>query len=210
MLFQITIFRTHRWSRWLNYFWGISYKIFSYFVHISPFHVCGEETNRSIHKGVYVSSKKNVLRDFLGGPVVKTLPSNSGGVGSIPGQGTKIPQASWPKNQNTKQKQYCNKFNKDLKKNGPHQKRFFFLMFQISLNTNFLTSRHTFAKSQLFSQMLKTSRGGPTGWSSGTGVISTVLEIRKTVVWGSGGDFLGCRNVLGLDGVWVTWVPTLA
>ena len=29
--------------------------------------------------------------------------------GSIPGQGTKIPHASWPKNQNIKQKQYYNK-----------------------------------------------------------------------------------------------------
>ena len=34
---------------------------------------------------------------------------------SIPGCGTKIPYASWPKNQNTKYKQYCNKFNKDYK-----------------------------------------------------------------------------------------------
>ena len=35
--------------------------------------------------------------DFPGGPVVKTLPSSAGGVGLIPGQGAKIPQASWPK-----------------------------------------------------------------------------------------------------------------
>ena len=32
-----------------------------------------------------------IIRDFLGSPVVKTLPSNAGGPGSIPGQGTKIP-----------------------------------------------------------------------------------------------------------------------
>ena len=32
--------------------------------------------------------------------MVKTSPSNTGGVGSIPGQGAKIPHASWPKNQN--------------------------------------------------------------------------------------------------------------
>ena len=31
--------------------------------------------------------------DFPSGPVVKTLPSNAGGVGSIPGWGTKIPHA---------------------------------------------------------------------------------------------------------------------
>ena len=62
-----------------------------------------------------------MLWDFPGGPVVKTLPSNAGGAGLIPGWGAKIPRASWPKNQNIKQKQYCNKFNKDFK-NGPHQK----------------------------------------------------------------------------------------
>ena len=66
---------------------------------------------------------KTTMRDFPGGPVVKISPSNAGGVGSIPGWGAKIPHASWPKNQNIKQKQYCNKFNKDLKKNGPHQKK---------------------------------------------------------------------------------------
>ena len=30
---------------------------------------------------------------FLGSPVVKTLPSSAGGIGSIPGRGTKIPHA---------------------------------------------------------------------------------------------------------------------
>ena len=62
------------------------------------------------------------MRDFPGGPVVKTLPSNAGTTGLIPGQGAKIPHASRPRNQNIKQTQYCNKFNKDFK-NGPHQKR---------------------------------------------------------------------------------------
>ena len=42
--------------------------------------------------------------DFPGGPVVNTLPFNAGGVGSIPGQGTKIPQATWHS-----QKQYTTK-----------------------------------------------------------------------------------------------------
>ena len=46
-----------------------------------------------------------LFRDFPGRPVIKTLPSNAGGVGSIPGQEAKIPHASWPKNQNIKQKQ---------------------------------------------------------------------------------------------------------
>ena len=38
-------------------------------------------------------------RDFPGGPVIKTLPSNTGDAGSIPGCGMKIPHSSWPKNQ---------------------------------------------------------------------------------------------------------------
>ena len=66
------------------------------------------------------------MRDFPGGPVVKTSPSSAGGACLIPGWGAKILHASWPKNQNIKkekQKQHCNKFNKDLKKNGPHQKK---------------------------------------------------------------------------------------
>ena len=57
---------------------------------------------------------KFLTRDFPGGPVVKTSPSNAGGAGSIRGWGAKIPHASGPKNQNIKQKQYCNKFNKDF------------------------------------------------------------------------------------------------
>ena len=36
------------------------------------------------------------VKEFPGGPVVKTLPSNAGGASLIPGQGTKIPYASWP------------------------------------------------------------------------------------------------------------------
>ena len=54
--------------------------------------------------------------------MVETSPSNAGGAGSIPGWRAKIPHASRPKNQNIKQKQYCNKFNKNFK-NGPHQKK---------------------------------------------------------------------------------------
>ena len=73
---------------------------------------------------LFLMDKTVMIQDFPGGPVVKTLPSNAGGAGSIPGWGAKIPHASWPKNQNRKQKRYCNKFNKDFK-NGPHQKRTF-------------------------------------------------------------------------------------
>ena len=55
-------------------------------------------------------------REFHGSLLVKTSLSNAGGVGSIPGQEAKIPHALQPKSQNIKQKQYCNKFNKDFKK----------------------------------------------------------------------------------------------
>ena len=34
---------------------------------------------------------KPLFQAFPGGPVVKTPPSTAGGMGSIPGQGTKIP-----------------------------------------------------------------------------------------------------------------------
>ena len=54
--------------------------------------------------------------------MVKTLPSNAGNTDSIPGWGSEIPHASWTKNQNVKQKEYCNKFNEDFK-TGPHQNR---------------------------------------------------------------------------------------
>ena len=58
--------------------------------------------------------QKSRHRDFPGGAMVKTVPSNAGAAGSIPDGGTKIPHASLLKNQNEKQKQYCNKFNKQL------------------------------------------------------------------------------------------------
>ena len=45
-----------------------------------------------------------VFGDFPGGPVVKTLPSNAGGMDSIPDWGAKIPHALQPKNQHIKQK----------------------------------------------------------------------------------------------------------
>ena len=58
-----------------------------------------------------------------GCPVFKASLSNPERVGSIPGQKAKIPQASQPKNQNIKQKQNCNKFNKDFKKWSTSKKK---------------------------------------------------------------------------------------
>ena len=52
--------------------------------------------------------------DFPGGLMGKTWPSNAGSIGFTPGQGAKTSHVSWPKNQNIKQKQYCNKFKKDF------------------------------------------------------------------------------------------------
>ena len=63
-----------------------------------------------------------ISKDFPGSPVVKTLSSSAEGIGLIPGQGAKISHSSQPKNQNIKQKQCCNKFNKDFK-NGPHPEK---------------------------------------------------------------------------------------
>ena len=54
--------------------------------------------------------------DFSGSPVAKTSPSSAGAVDSITGQGAKTSRAcaSWPRNQNAKQKHYCNRFNKNF------------------------------------------------------------------------------------------------
>ena len=53
--------------------------------------------------------------------MVKTSPSTTGDVGSIPGWEPRSHMHCGQKKQNIKQKQYCNKFNKDFK-NCPHQK----------------------------------------------------------------------------------------
>jgi len=45
---------------------------------------------------------RNCKGDFPGGPLVKILPSNAGGVGSISGCGAKIPHSSWQKKQKQK------------------------------------------------------------------------------------------------------------
>ena len=61
------------------------------------------------------------MKNIVPGPSLavqwlKSLPSSPGDVSSIPGWGAKIPHVWWPKKQNMKQKQYCNRFNKDSKK----------------------------------------------------------------------------------------------
>ena len=54
--------------------------------------------------------------------MVKTSPSNAGNVGWIPNWRLNMPQGLHSKPKTEKQKQRCNKFNKDLK-NGPHQEK---------------------------------------------------------------------------------------
>ena len=56
--------------------------------------------------------------DIPGSPGVETS-SSAEGVGLILDGGVKIPHASWPKDQDTKKRYYCNKFN-NVFKNGPH------------------------------------------------------------------------------------------
>ena len=61
-------------------------------------------------------------RNFPGSPVVKTSPSSVGAQDqSLVGE-LRFPHAPGPKNQNIKQKLYCNKFNKDFK-NEPRPKK---------------------------------------------------------------------------------------
>ena len=62
---------------------------------------------------------RNTLTNKLGASLaVQGLrpPSSAGVANSIPGWGANTPHDWWPENQNIKQKQYCNKLNKDLKK----------------------------------------------------------------------------------------------
>ena len=52
----------------------------------------------STYKGREGNTQKCPMRDFPGGPLIKTSPSNAGGAGSISGQRTRIPHASQRKN----------------------------------------------------------------------------------------------------------------
>ena len=67
-------------------------------------------------------SLRKWIGDLPGDPAVKTSPSNVGDLNLIRGQGAKIPHDLQPKKQDIKQKQYCNKFNKDFK-NDTHAKK---------------------------------------------------------------------------------------
>ena len=66
---------------------------------------------KSMNQWVLVNFKS--CWDFPVGPVVKPSLSNAEGPGLIPGWEASFSLALWPKHQDTKQ--YCNKFNKDVK-----------------------------------------------------------------------------------------------
>ena len=51
--------------------------------------------NQKLSTNVFiVMSIKNIYTDLPGGLVIRTLPSNAGGTGSIPGPGAMIPHVS--------------------------------------------------------------------------------------------------------------------
>ena len=71
-----------------------------------------------------LDSSLQLLRNFASRTclvVGKTWPANAGGAGSIPGQGTKIPHALWPKDHNRKLKNIATNSIKVLKM--VHQKK---------------------------------------------------------------------------------------
>ena len=76
------------------------------------------------NNAILISSKKGYHWNFPGGPMVKTLPSNTRDVGSTPGWGTKIPHALKPKIQNRNSSNTVTNSIKTIK-NGPHPKIFF-------------------------------------------------------------------------------------
>ena len=81
-----------------------------------------KHTLNIISTWIQVVKKKIKEGDFPGSPVVEISLYNGegrGGVGSIPVWGPRIPHASWSGNQNTEQKQYCNKFNKGKQRDVP-------------------------------------------------------------------------------------------
>ena len=97
--------------------------IWSYGVFVVLFYFVFTVNDLVIFKGECASlcAQNSTSWDFPGSSAFGILPSKAAGVGSMPAWGAEIPHAQQPKNQNIKQKQYCNKFNKDFK-NSPRQK----------------------------------------------------------------------------------------
>ena len=110
---------SYRQPQWLLRKWGNNHLVLSV---LKPF-------KNNVLPLVYLLEPVKILLfkcfigDFPGCLVVQTWPSNVGDTGSIPTLGATMPHASWPKNQNIKQKQYCNKVNKDFKNDLPKKKK---------------------------------------------------------------------------------------
>ena len=68
-------------------------------IHENPKDLCFFFFFPIIHDIIHFKFKEGHFRDFPGGPVVRILPSNAGGAGSVPSQGAKI---LWPKPKNRK------------------------------------------------------------------------------------------------------------
>ena len=118
--------------KWYNIIWQQTDKLKTYTINsnaTTEITEWGIIDNKPIKEGKWNNEKHSVnqkwgrKRDYPDSPLVRTSPSNAEGVGLIPGQGTKIPHASGPKNQNIKQKQCCNRFNKDFKKWSTSKKK---------------------------------------------------------------------------------------
>ena len=93
-----------RWvARWAHYQLATLSLPRLFLFNFSAFSIpCKALTRKRYKESITVVSNmfntlKCSFRDFPGGPVLMTSPPNARGAGSIPGQGAKIPHASWPK-----------------------------------------------------------------------------------------------------------------
>lgn len=71
---------------------------------------------------MFLQKESPQCRDFPGGPVVEAEPFSAGVVSSVPGLGTGVLQASWPKGQDVTWEQYCNEFSRDFE-DCPYQEK---------------------------------------------------------------------------------------
>jgi len=89
----------------------------------------GLTEDNQLHKDLKSRKEKPVkmhFRNFLGDPMVRTSPSSARDADSICGRGAKRPQATQPKkSKSMKQKQYCNKFNEDIRKWSTSKEKIF-------------------------------------------------------------------------------------
>ena len=109
--------------------WSVAFEDLPTGTHTSLFWLAASG-GRKGQWGIRILAK--VGRDFPGDPVTKTLPSNVGGAGLIPGRGSL--RSHRPENPNIKQKQYCDK-RKDFLKKWWATFDFFFFFFLFPCTT---------------------------------------------------------------------------